>query len=116
MIPSSKNTTSLAKVSLVVAGVGGESHVTADRAEYDNTTKNVLLSGDVHGTTSKGADFRTKSLRYLAATSLLVTGNQVRFQDGGLTVEGVGMKFETRTRKVQLMRAVSAEYMPGRTR
>ncbi|MBJ6725933.1 LPS export ABC transporter periplasmic protein LptC [Geomesophilobacter sediminis] len=105
------NKTSLFKVRLLITDKSaGDFKVTAERAEYDHATKNVRLTGHVEGDGSKGTHFATESLTYLAAPSRLETGDKVNFSDRGMTVEGVGMKFWTQTRRLQLLSAVAAEF------
>jgi len=106
--------TALTKVRLVVAGssTAGEFLVTADRADYHNGTRDVLLTGNVHGSSASGMVFTTTKVTYLAARSQLVTGEPVHFIDGRLQLEGVGMEFQTQTKRLRLMKDVSAVYWP----
>jgi LPS export ABC transporter protein LptC len=108
------DTTSLSGVRLIVAGGAstGELQVTADRADYHNGTRNVALIGNVHGQSSKGIDFSAPRVNYVAARSQLETGERVRILDSGLELEGVGMEFQTQTRRIKLMKDVSAVYRP----
>ncbi|HEY5512030.1 MAG TPA: LPS export ABC transporter periplasmic protein LptC [Geomonas sp.] len=112
------NTTSLTGVRLVVAGraAAGELLVTADRADYDNKTRDVVLQGNVHGQSGSGIEFSTSRVTYVSARSQLETNEPVRFKDKGLQLEGVGMEFQTQTRKLKLMRDVSAVYRPQEAR
>lgn len=112
------NTTSLTGVRLVVAGgaATGELLVTADRADYDNKTRDVVLQGNVHGQSSSGVEFSTSRVTYVAVRSQLETNEPVRAKDKGLQLEGVGMEFQTQTRKLKLMRDVSAVYRPQEAR
>lgn len=109
-----KETTILSGVRLVVAGKGktGDFTVTADRADYQNETKDIQLSGNVHGASASGMDFTTSRLNYVAARSQLETDQAVRFKDGGMLIEGTGMEFHTQTRRLKLMKNVSAVYQP----
>jgi LPS export ABC transporter protein LptC len=108
------NSTTLTGVRLVVSGEAatGELQVTAQRAEYQNGTRDVLLSGNVHGQSAGGIDFSTSRLSYVAARSQFETKEPVRFSDGGLLLEGVGMEFQTQTRRLKLMKDVSAVCRP----
>ena len=112
------DSTTLSGVRLVVAGESatGELQVTADRADYKNGTGDVLLSGNVHGTSASGIDFTTSRVAYAAARSQLETREPVQFRDGGLQLEGVGMEFQTQTRRLKLMKDVSAVYRPQEVR
>lgn len=107
------DTTSLTGVRFVVAGEkgAGELQITADRADYRNGTRDVRLVGKVHGSGSE-MEFSTSRLTYVAARSQLETGAPVSFRDAGLQLEGVGMEFHTQTRKLRLLRDVSATYRP----
>lgn len=99
-------------VRLVVNGGAdtGDLLVTADRADYHNATRDVTLSGNVVGKTGKGMSFSAPQLTYLAARSRLETNQRVRLIDRGVELEGVGMQFDTQTRRFKLMKDVSAVY------
>lgn len=107
-----KDLTSLATVRLTVAGAAkfGDLVITADRALYHNGTRDVVLSGNVTGVSSKGLRFSASNLSYLASRSLLVSEERVRFSDGGNELEGVGMEFQTQTRRFKLKKDVSAVF------
>lgn len=107
-----KDQTSLAVVRLTVAGGAkfGDLVITADRAEYHNGTRDVVLSGKVTGMSSKGIRFSASNVSYLASRSLLVSEERVRFSDGGNELEGVGMEFQTQTRRFKLKKDVSAVF------
>ena len=111
------DTTTLSGVRLVVAGGPdtpdtGEMVITADKADYHNATRNVTLIGNVHGVGQKGMEFSAPKVDYLAAGSLLKSGDRVRLVDGGMELEGVGMEYRTQTRRFKLMKDVSAVYRP----
>jgi LPS export ABC transporter protein LptC len=108
------DSTLLSNVRLVVAGEAatGELLVTADRADYHNGTRDVLLTGNVHGKSGSGIEFSTSRVAYVAARSQLETGEPVRISDKGLLLEGVGMVLHTKTRRFKLMKDVSAVYQP----
>jgi len=104
--------TTLTGVSLMVVGDGatGDMRITADRAEYENSTRDVTLIGNVKGKSEKGMGFSTSRVTYVAARSQLETTERVRLFDAGSELEGVGMKFHTQTRRLKLMKDVSAVY------
>lgn len=108
------DTMSLTGVRLMVLGgaTTGELKITADRADYKNESRNVTLIGNVQGQSSKGIKFSTSRVNYVAARSQLETGERVRFVDAGMELEGVGMEFQTQTRRLKLMKDVSAVYRP----
>jgi LPS export ABC transporter protein LptC len=109
-----KDSTTLTGVRLVVAGKApaGDLQVSADRAEYHNATRDVVLDGNVVGRSGSGMEFSTSRLSYVAARAQLETNQRVRFSDAGLLIEGTGMEFHTQTRKMKLLKDVSAEYRP----
>jgi LPS export ABC transporter protein LptC len=109
-----KDTTTLSKVRLIVDGgdAVGELQVTADRAQYHNNTRDVVLEGNVRGVGSKGIEFSAPRLTYLAARSLLQSADRVHFKDAQLELEGVGMEFQTQTRRLKLIKDVTAVYRP----
>ena len=107
-----KDLTSLTGVKLTVAGGPkfGDLVVTAERAEYHNDTRDVVLAGNVKGVSSKGVRFSASNVSYLASRSLMVSEERVRFSDGGNELEGVGMEFQTQTRRFKLKKDVSAVF------
>jgi LPS export ABC transporter protein LptC len=108
------DSTTLTGVRLVLTGKAstGDIEVTAERAEYRNSTRDVLLSGKVVGRSGSGMEFSTAKIAYVAARSQLETDQPVRFSDGGLQLEGTGMEFQTQTRRLKLMKDVRAVYRP----
>lgn len=108
------DSTTLTGVRLVLTGKAstGDIEVTAERAEYRNSTRDVLLSGKVVGRSGSGMEFSTAKIAYVAARSQLETDQPVRFSDGGLQLEGTGMEFQTQTRRLKLMKDVHAVYRP----
>jgi LPS export ABC transporter protein LptC len=109
-----KDRTTLTGVRLVLNGKtpAGDLTVSADRAEYHNATRDVVLDGNVVGRSGSGIEFSTSRLNYVAARSQLETSQRVRFSDAGLLIEGTGMEFHTQTRKMKLLKDVSAVYRP----
>lgn len=108
------NSTTLSGVRLTIAGGKGtgDLHITADRADYNNGTRDVVMSGNVHGRSSKGMEFSVPRVAYVASRSQLETTERVHFKDAGLELEGVGMELQTQTRRFKLMKDVSAVYRP----
>jgi LPS export ABC transporter protein LptC len=109
-----KDMTSLTGVRLTVAGAKeiGELHVAADRADYNNATRDVTMSGNVHGQSSKGLEFSAPRVTYLAAKSLLQSSERVQLKDAGLELDGIGMEFQTQSRRFKLLKDVNAVYRP----
>jgi LPS export ABC transporter protein LptC len=108
------DTTTLTAVRLLIAGgpASGDVLVTADRADYRNSSRDVALIGNVQGKSSKGVQFSSNRVNYSAARRVLETGEPVRIVDAGLELEGVGMEFQTQTRRFKLMKDVRAVYRP----
>jgi len=107
--------TSLKNVRLVVAGdrQTGDITVTADRAEYDNKSKDVRLNGNVVARSTTGMEFTTGKAEYDAAGGVLRTTDRVRFVDKRGTLEGVGMELVTGTRNLKIRHDVTAHIIPG---
>jgi LPS export ABC transporter protein LptC len=107
--------THLTNVRLVVAGDNsmGDITLTAHRADYHNITKDVTLNGEVVAKSASGMEFTTSSAAYIAARSAITTSCPVRFTNGRLTLEGVGMEFLTETKNLRLLSKVTANIMPG---
>ncbi len=106
--------THLSGVRLVVTGdrSTGEITLTAPRADFHNTTKDVRLDGDVVAKSASGMEFTTSNVSYVAARSLIKTSSPVKFSDGKLTLEGVGMEFKPETKNVRILNRVVANIRP----
>jgi LPS export ABC transporter protein LptC len=111
----SREVTHLTGIRLVVAGdrATGDVTVTAERAEYYNTVKDIGLVGRVEAKSASGMEFTADSMTYVAARSLLRTPGRVRFSDGTITVEGVGMEFTPATKNVRILKDVTARTLSG---
>ena len=82
--------------------------MTADLADYNSKSKDVKLTGNVVAKSASGMKFATNSAVYLADRSMIKSVDRVRFTDGKLMVEGVGMEFMTVTKAMRIMADVSA--------
>jgi LPS export ABC transporter protein LptC len=104
----------LTGVRLVVAGDGtmGDITLIADRAEYQYKSGDVQLAGHVDARSGSGMEFASDSAGYLAARSMIKAPGHVRFSDGMLTVEGVGMELATDSRRVRITHGVTARMVP----
>ncbi len=103
-------------VRLIIAGTDktGAIHLTADRADYDNISKNITLVGNVVARSRSGLEIAAAdSVTYVAAASLLKSAGRVRITDGNLTVDGAGMEFRTDTKGLRLLSDVNASIKSG---
>jgi len=107
--------THLTGVSLVVTANKniGDITLTAPRADYHNITRDVRLDGKVVAKSSSGMEFTAEDAEYVAASGLIVSSGRVRFTDGKLTLEGVGMEFKTETKNFRMLNGVTAHIVPG---
>ena len=107
--------THLTGVRLVVTGshATGEITLTAPVANYHNISKDVTLDGPVEAKSASGMEFATSNVTYNAARSLITTSSRVRFTDGKLTLEGVGMEFKPETKNIRILNNVTANILPG---
>ena len=105
-----KEITFLARPVMTVPPSRGNGPLTikADKAEYDNRTRDVRLMGYVVVTGDKGAVFRTGRAEYLSSLDRIRTSDRVHLQQPGLTVSGTGMELSTETRNVRVLSAVEA--------
>lgn len=111
-----KGRTSLSGVNLVIVNSSaGEIRISAQRAEYDHATKDVSLTGKVRGGSASGVAFSAPSLKYVASRATLECADNVSLQSAGLSVEGVGMVFHTKTQRLKLS-GVGADIRPGGVR
>ena len=107
--------THLTGVRLTIAAGGnmGDITLTAPRADYYNITRDVRLDGKVIAKSSSGMEFTLENAEYIAARSVIVSSGRVRFTDGKLTMEGVGMEFKPETKNFRILSGVTANIVPG---
>lgn len=105
----------LTGVCLLVAAGGkmGDITLTSDRADYDSKSKDVKLVGNVEAKSVSGMRFTTESAIYVANRSLIKTADRVRFSDGQLDLDGVGMELMTVTKNLRIMKDVTASVRTG---
>lgn len=110
-----KEVTHLNGVRLIVTGSGetGDITITAQQADYHNISRDVGLEGKVVARSASGMEFTTNSARYIAERAVLVSSGRVRFSDGKLTLEGVGMEFKPGTKNFRILSGVTANILPG---
>jgi len=111
----SKEVTHLTGVRLTIAAGGnmGDITLTAPRADYYNITRDVRLDGKIIANSSSGMEFTLENAEYIAARSVIVSSGRVRFTDGKLTMEGVGMEFKPETKNFRILTGVTANIVPG---
>lgn len=105
-----RDMTRLTGIRMVVTGEqqAGDITLTADRADYNNKSRDVKLNGRVVARSASGMEFSSPTAEYVAATGLLRSPDRVRYTDGKMTLEGVGMEMVTGTRNLKLLRDVTA--------
>jgi len=110
-----KEVTHLTGVHLTIAAGGkmGDITLTAPRADYHNITRDVRLDGKIIANSSSGMEFTLENAEYIAARSVIVSSGRVRFTDGKLTMEGVGMEFKPETKNFRILSGVTANIVPG---
>ena len=107
--------THLTGVHLTIAAGGkmGDITLTAPRADYHNITRDVRLDGKIIANSSSGMEFTLENAEYIAARSVIVSSGRVRFTDGKLTMEGVGMEFKPETKNFRILNGVTAHIVTG---
>lgn len=110
-----KEVTHLTGVSLVVAADKkmGDISLTAPRADYHNITRDVRMEGQVTAKSTSGMEFTMDGAQYIAARAVIVSSGRVRFTDGKLTMEGVGMEFKPESKNFRILNGVTANIVPG---
>jgi LPS export ABC transporter protein LptC len=110
-----EDVTHLTGVRLIVdtGGKMGDITMTAPRADYHNVTRDVRMDGKVFAKSSSGMEFTTEDAEYIAARGVIVSGGRVRFSNGKLTIEGVGMEFRPETKNLRILNGVTASIVPG---
>jgi LPS export ABC transporter protein LptC len=95
-------------VRIVLYAPQGELTCTTNRVVIDLPTKDVRLEGAVVARTEQGAEVRTESLRWVAATRRLTTEESVTVSRGGLVSRGRGMEADTILERVRLFRNITS--------
>ncbi|MBT0654714.1 LPS export ABC transporter periplasmic protein LptC [Geobacter luticola] len=110
-----RDTTHLTGIRMVVTGdqQTGDITLTADRADYDNKSRDVKLAGRVKAKSASGMEFSSATADYVAASGLLRTPDRIRYADKNMTLEGVGMEMVTGTRNLKVLRDVTASIRSG---
>ncbi|HOP40814.1 MAG TPA: LPS export ABC transporter periplasmic protein LptC [Geobacteraceae bacterium] len=98
------------KPEMVLFGKGnaGTYALKGDTADYHKDSGDVQLVGNVSANNKSGMTFFTDHLEYSAARALIATDDRVRLEDAFLSVEGTGMELNLNTRKVRVLRNVTA--------
>lgn len=86
----------------------GSITVTAAKAEYASTSKDVRLRGKVHVVTESGMVFDTESLDYLAEPALFRTAERVDFHHERLSLAAVGMELKVKTETSRFLKSIDA--------
>ena len=95
-------------VRIVLYAPQGELTCTTNRVVIDLPTKDVRLEGAVVARTGQGAELRTESLRWIAATRRLTTDEPVTVSRGGLVSRGRGMEADTGLERVRLFHNITS--------
>jgi len=98
---------------MATGGKMGDITLTAPRADYHNITRDVRMEGEVIAKSSSGMEFTMEDADYIATRAVIVSSGRVRFSDGKLTMEGVGMEFKPETKNFRLLNGVTASISPG---
>ncbi len=82
--------------------------VTAEKGTYSTKNKNVALRGKVHMTTESGVIFDTRTLDYMASTSIFTTADTVRFRQHRMTLTAQGMDLDIDNQVAHFRNSVQA--------
>jgi len=102
-------------VRLIITGDGttGDVTVTAPSADYKNNSKDIIMFGDVLAKSASGMEITAKGAEFIAERNVIVSSGRVRFTDGKLTLEGIGMEFRLLSRDFRILSGVTADILPG---
>jgi lipopolysaccharide export system protein LptC len=104
------------RLDVAMAGKTGDIVLTSDLADYHTRTRDVELIGNVVAKSASGMEFTTGRIAYLSARSMLKTADRVKFTDGSLAVEGIGMEFLVDAKQLKIMKQVDASFTPGQVK
>lgn len=102
------------RFTLLKSGIGPVT-VTARRGEYHHAAGKVTLVDDVVAKGERGIAFDTPRITYDTGRRTFATTAPVRFVDGRLSVEGVGMDLDVEGRTAHIRKQVTATIYPGKS-
>jgi LPS export ABC transporter protein LptC len=83
-----------------------------EKGEFDLATKDLLAVGDVRGRFRDGREFRGPWLRYDRAKGIAFTDAPVTIYDQGRTLQGGGLRYHIRDRRLRLTAGASVVESP----
>lgn len=83
-----------------------------ERGEFDLATKDLIAVGDVRGRFRDGREFRGPWLRYDRAKGIAFTDAPVTIYDQGRTLQGGGLRYHIRDRRLRLTAGASVVESP----
>ncbi len=96
------------------AGEDGEIslELSCRQGEFDLTTNDLIAIGDVRGRFRDGREFRGPWLRYDRAKGIAFTDAPVTIYDQGRTLQGGGLRYHVRDRRLRLTAGASVVETP----
>ncbi len=86
----------------------GKMTLTADKAVYHDKTGDIEVEGNVVASNETFMRFETGHLFYQASSSIISTRDHIKFTEGNLSVEGIGMELMIKAKKVRVLSNVTA--------
>ena len=83
-----------------------------ERGEFDLATKDLIAVGDVRGRFRDGREFRGPWLRFDRAKGVAFTDAPVTIYDQGRTLQGGGLRYHIRDRRLRLTAGASVVETP----
>lgn len=96
-------------VEVVLYSSQGILRCTATQATIDLKTKDVQMNGGVVGRSEDGAELRTETLRWVAATRRIQTDQPVTVSRGGWQSRGRGLEAETDLEQVRIFQNITSD-------
>jgi LPS export ABC transporter protein LptC len=96
-------------VRIVLYAPQGQLTCTAKRVIIELQSKDVRLEGAIVARTEQGAELRTETLHWIAATRRLTTTDPVIVTRGGLVSQGRGMEADTGLERVRLFHNITSQ-------
>jgi LPS export ABC transporter protein LptC len=88
---------------------GREVRLQGDQGVFYNHTKNIEVRGNIRLSSAEGYSLKTDLLVYNRAQQLIYTDAPVRIEGEGLTLTGLGMKFEIDKRSLSILENIETE-------
>lgn len=87
---------------------GAKVVMTSDKGRFNTSTQDIQAWGNVHVNSEDGYSFDTSAINYQAQTRIITSDQEVFFSGPRFHVQGLGLKIELESGKLNILKQVSA--------